>query len=271
MTFNHEKLKVYQRAILFNAKVCDWTSCWDARHAICDQMDRAAGSMVENNAIASASFSAMKSRSLDYAIGSALECAACLDLAGIKQFLDLESAWTEKEELSQVVRMLVGLRKAWSSQTKVRETEAKYGITTRVLFHHEELDVYRVALEVDELLANSEAICSLSSATFRRLDENLTGMILNIAEGNGRFSEADQFKFLGVSHESAIKLAARLDLCVIRGSIPVNDADVIKEQLARVSAMILAMLTDFREQEDSTMLTTKLPTKEASTDFIYSR
>ena len=52
MAFNHENLKVYQRTLSFNAKVSNWTGQWDRRHAIADQLFRAAGSMLENIAMA---------------------------------------------------------------------------------------------------------------------------------------------------------------------------------------------------------------------------
>ena len=127
MAFNHENLKVYQRTLSFNVKVGVWTAQWDSKHALCDQLSRAAGSMLENIAVASAAYSTMKLRGLDYAIGSSLECAACLDLAGIKQLLDRKSLHTEKEELSQILRMLVGLRKSWAqSGAVVREDSAEY-------------------------------------------------------------------------------------------------------------------------------------------------
>ena len=62
MAFNHDKLKVYQRALAFNRKVGLWVAQWDGRHAVCDQLSRAAGSMLENIAMASAACSAMKQR-----------------------------------------------------------------------------------------------------------------------------------------------------------------------------------------------------------------
>jgi hypothetical protein len=101
--FNHENLKVYQRTLRFNSKVCAWIGQWDSQHAVCDQLSRAVGSMLENIAMASAALSAMKPRSL--------ECAACLDLARIKRWPDADATCPEKEELSQPLRMLVGLRK----------------------------------------------------------------------------------------------------------------------------------------------------------------
>ena len=260
MAFNHENLKVYQRTLPFNVKVGVWTGQWDGKHAICDQLSRAAGSILENIAMASAAYSSLKLRRLDYAIGSSLECAACLDLADIKRLLDPESAYAEKEELSQILRMLVGLRKSWArSGLVVREESAEYSTQgewidkardkardkdsrERVLFHHETLDVYKVGLEAASAVCSSEAISRLSNSVFRRLDELLTSMILNIAEGNGRFSNADQARFLSTSHESAVKLAARLDLCVTQDLLPRKEVAEWKALLERVTVMTASMI-----------------------------
>ncbi len=260
MAFNHENLKVYQRTLLFNVKVGVWTAQWDSKHALCDQLSRAAGSMLENIAVASAAYSTMKLRGLDYAIGSSLECAACLDLAGIKQLLDMKSLHTEKQELSQILRMLVGLRKSWAqSGSVVCEDSSEYstprdGIDKArdkardeasgkgPLFHHETLDVYRVALEVAATLCCSETVPQLPNPAFRRLDQLLTSMVLNIADGNGRFSDADQARFLGTSHESAIKLAARLDLCVTQNLLPQDKVVGWKALLQRVSVMTSSLI-----------------------------
>ncbi len=51
MPFNHENLKVYQRTLPFNVKVGLWIRDWDSRHALCDQLSRAAASMLENAAL----------------------------------------------------------------------------------------------------------------------------------------------------------------------------------------------------------------------------
>ena len=260
MAFNHENLKVYQRTLAFNVKVGGWTADWDSKHALCDQLSRAAGSMLETIAMASAAYSSMKLRGLDYAAGSSLECAACMDLAGIKQLLDVKSVRMEKEELSQILRMLVGLRKSWAnSGMYVREDLPEYltqgdGIDKardkardkdwggKALFHHETLDVYRVALEAATAFCSSDAVSSLPKPVFRRLDQLHTSMVLNIAEGNGRFSDADQARFLGTSHESAIKLAARLDLCVAQNQLPRDEVAGWKTLLQRVAAMTLSMI-----------------------------
>jgi four helix bundle protein len=273
MAFNHENLKVYQRTLSFNVKVGVWTREWDGKHAICDQLSRAAGSILENTALASAAYSTMKCRGLDYAIGSSLECAACLDLAGIKRLLRAEQVCVEKEELAEILRMLVGLRKSWARVANiVRDESAWYGSTGagsddaceepvdkardeardehyggKVLFHHEKLDVYKVGIEAARAFCASDAVSQLPNPVFRRLDELLTSMVLNIAEGNGRFSDADQIRFLGSSHEGAVKLAARLDLCVTQALLPRDEVARWKELLQRVSVMTTSMIATMQE------------------------
>jgi len=267
MPFCHENLIVYQRTLDFNSKVSIWTGQWDSKHAVCDQMSRAAVSMLENIAMASAAYSGMKIRSVDYAIGSSLECAACLDLVRVKRLLDLNLIYEEKERLSQTLRMLIGLRKSWAKATSsVREdcegyeTEIVLDKTCdkewdsgkccvcenawsgKVLFHHETLDVYRTAISAAEMFSAVESVAHLSNPVFRRLDDLLTSMVLNIAEGNGRFSDADQTRFLGTSYESAVKLAARLDLCVTQGLLPQKEVGECKILLERVSAMTSSMV-----------------------------
>lgn len=38
-------------------------------------------------------------------------------------------------------------------------------------------------------------------------------MVLNLAEGNGRYAEQDRRSFLDIAEASAVKAAAYLDLC----------------------------------------------------------
>ena len=261
MNFNHENLHAYQRMLSFNVKASAWTNEWDSKHAICDQLSRAAESMLENVAVASAAYSSsMKHRYLNYAIGSSLECAGCLDLARVKRLLDAKTAYAEKDEISQILRMMVGLKKSWTqSAGMVREHDSDYSSDggdldkahdkardkegeEKPLFHHETLDVYKASIEAAAAFCTSEAVSRLPSHTFRKLDEFLTSMVLNIAEGNGRFSHADQARFLGTSHESVIKLAARLDLCVAQDLLPRGEVIGWKALLQRVSVMTSSMI-----------------------------
>ena len=253
MAFTHEKLKVYQNMLPFNGKVGAWTNEWDHRHSITDQLLRASASILENIAMACATYTTAKFRSLDYAIGSTLECAACLDIALLKRLLSENAANEGKIDLSHNLRMLVGLRKSWAeAPVEIREDSSKYTAMSEVggnyserrfLFNHETLDVYRVGIEVAGSFCRSEAVAHLPLPTFRRLDELLTSMILNIAEGNGRFSHADQMRFLNTTNESALKLAARLDICATQNLLPYSEVAPLKANLERVVGMSAAMIT----------------------------
>jgi hypothetical protein len=114
----------------------------------------------------------------------------------------------------------------------------------QVFFHHEKLDVYRLSIETAKAFSSSEVVCCLPITVFRRLDELLTSVVLNIAEGNGRFSNVDQRRFLDTSHEAAVKMAARLDLYVIQGLLPEKEVKGWKDFLERISVMTSSMVME---------------------------
>jgi four helix bundle protein len=257
MPFSHESLTVYQRTLAFNARVASWIVHWDPKHAICDHLPRAAEGILDNIATASASVSAMKARSLDYAIGSTLECAACLDIAYIRRLAGTGDAPGEKDSLAELLRMLVGLRRAWEPRV-VREAGAVYGSTEGgddeaydkacdeggeepALFHHEKLDVYKISLEVIRCVTASQSFQGLPAKMYRRLDELLTSVLLNVAEGNGRFSNAEHHRFLATAHEASVKAAAKLDLYAVQGLLPGGEVAPWKALLERVAGMTAAM------------------------------
>ena len=115
--FDHEKLDVYREAIAFVA----WQSAileaavriGDVR----DQLDRASTSIPLNIAEGNGKY-APKDRCcfFDIAHGSALECAAGLDILVAKTKLTPEQIRPGKERLHKIVRMLMGLIKRNSTR-----------------------------------------------------------------------------------------------------------------------------------------------------------
>lgn len=144
----HEKLKVYGKGLAIVANLARHSGAWDKRHAVVDQLCRASESIVLNLAEGVRLRSpSQKQQVLDYAVGSALECAACLDIAVIKQFLLPELAATEKCSLCEVVRMLIGLRRSWEKSV-LREQPPAFASPKppKWYFAHEPLDVYQAGL-----------------------------------------------------------------------------------------------------------------------------
>ena len=77
--FSHLKLRVYEKALASVARLAAYSGQWDKRHAVVDQLQRASESIVLNIAEGARLWTSCHKRHLlDYAIGSTLECAACL-------------------------------------------------------------------------------------------------------------------------------------------------------------------------------------------------
>lgn len=108
--FDHEKLRVYQEALRFVGFIDPILGELPAKVAVRDQLDRASLSIVLNIAEGNGKRSRPdRCRFLDIARGSALECAACLDVLVVKNLLAPTRGVEGKDILVQVVSMLVGL------------------------------------------------------------------------------------------------------------------------------------------------------------------
>lgn len=77
----------------------------------------------------------------------------------------------------------------------------------------------------------------LSNRLLLQLDEAGTSVVLNIAEGNGRYAELDHRRFLQIAQSSAVKGAVYLDLCLQRALMDEAEATSGKEFLRRISDM----------------------------------
>lgn len=124
--FDHEKLKAYQRAIDFVAWVTPVIEGLEKSRAVREQLDRASTSVPLNIAEGNAKFS-MKDRCryLDIADGSAVECAAALDVLVAQNRLQAAEVLEGKVILHEVVSLIVGLRNY--AQSRIAEESEPYG------------------------------------------------------------------------------------------------------------------------------------------------
>ena len=110
--FDHEKLNVYHEALDFVGHATELLERVPKRVAVYDQLDRASTAIPLNIAEGTGKFTPPdRCRYYDTAHGSALECAACLDVLVVKKILKQEIT-EAKAVLIKVVSMLVGLIKA---------------------------------------------------------------------------------------------------------------------------------------------------------------
>jgi four helix bundle protein len=115
--FDHEKMNVYQASIKFVTWATELISKVEGKAAVKDQLDRASTSIPLNIAEGNGKFAIRdRCRFLDFARGSTLECAAGLDVLVAKHFADIATIVSGKEQLFEIVSMLVGLIKSLTSR-----------------------------------------------------------------------------------------------------------------------------------------------------------
>jgi four helix bundle protein len=128
--FDHEKLEVYQQALSFCGWAGDLINEISGKAAAKDQLDRASTSIPLNIAEGNGKFSnADRSRFLEMARGSALECAGALDVLVARKLAAADRIVAGKEQLVAIVKMLIGLLKRFSGRAGVlNEDEPSYGL-----------------------------------------------------------------------------------------------------------------------------------------------
>jgi four helix bundle protein len=218
----HEKLHAYQHALSVYSRLGEPIASLSPGPAALDHLDRALESILENIVTANSQRSTDARRhSFGVACGSALECAACLDILGIRTKLDTGQREGAKKDLQRIVAMVVGL--ARTDNFRVRERAGPWKSRNHASqaqdFDHERLDVYQLSLElvrwVDQLIGNH----GLKPRYDTKLDSSSTSIVLNIAEGNGRFTSSDHRKFIDIAYQSTLKCLVAIDL-VVAGRSP---------------------------------------------------
>jgi four helix bundle protein len=137
--FDHEKLDVYREAIAFCAWVGELLNEIAAKAAAKYQLDRASTSIPLNIAEGNGKFSGKdRARFLEIARGSALECAACLDVLVARKLVTPEQIENAKENLARIVQMLMGMLRLFSDRADfLREGEGEYGFEHEQEHEHE--------------------------------------------------------------------------------------------------------------------------------------
>jgi len=115
--FDHEKLEVYQEAIAFIAWLSVLLESTARAGEVKDHLDGASTSIALNIAEGNGKYSLKdRCRFFDTAHGSALECAAGLDILVAKAKSTPDQIRPGKERLQGIVRMLIGLIKRNSTR-----------------------------------------------------------------------------------------------------------------------------------------------------------
>jgi len=248
----HEKLRVYQRGLDHVAWMDSVLAGIEQSSVVLDHWSRAAESILENIANGNSRRSrGDRNRYFDVAIGSALECAACLDICYQRKMIGVDQLVAGKKMLQPIVNMTIGLRDAESTYVK-EACEPYVADRSEVFFAHEGLDAYKMALRLVSWFHGFLGDVDIGASYVKRLDKCTTSIVLNIAEGNGRFHEAEQKHFLDIAHTCAMRTAACLDILEVRKQVAQPQIAEGRQVLARIVPLVLGLRcylddTDSRE------------------------
>jgi len=109
-------------------------------------------------------------------------------------------------------------------------------------FDHEKLHVYQMALQ---FVAWSEEIIQRlpkSLAATDQLDRASTSIVLNIAEGNGKFTSPDRCRFFDIARGSTLECAGCLDVLWAKKRISEGDANIGKDTLVQIVSMLVGLI-----------------------------
>ena len=109
-------------------------------------------------------------------------------------------------------------------------------------FSHERLDVYRTSLEfLSHASSMIESLPRGRSDLADQLDRASTSIVLNIAEGAGKFAKRDKRRFYQIAMGSVTECAAILDVCAGLRAIDGPRFAESKVLLERILAMLVKL------------------------------
>jgi four helix bundle protein len=112
----------------------------------------------------------------------------------------------------------------------------------KIYFDHEKLDVYRKALTFAQWTEVILERVPKSAAVHNQLDRARTSIVLNISEGNGRFTPADRCKFFDIARGSGLESAGCLDLIFIKKLISEPELEEGKTILKDVISLLVGLI-----------------------------
>ena len=190
--------------------------------------------------------SAARANYLDVAIGSTHECAASLDVCLARCVMDESAHTAGTQKLWRIRGMLLGLKRA-SIPLTVREEHAQYGTSK---FPFAVLDMYQVSLHGVRWIQQFIEALTPRTRTQCKLDTSTTGTVLNIAEGHGRETVADQNRFMKMAQEHAYQTLLMLDLMAARNEATESRIAEGKATQVRVITMLHAWCERNEQRND---------------------
>lgn len=112
----------------------------------------------------------------------------------------------------------------------------------KAIFDHEKLNVYQTSIKFVVWLQDILQGIPKKHAVHDQLDRSSTSIILNIAEGNGKYSSRDRCRYFDIARGSALESAAALDILSAKALIKLEIAEFGKEMLREIVSMLVGLI-----------------------------
>jgi four helix bundle protein len=109
-------------------------------------------------------------------------------------------------------------------------------------FDHEKLNVYKRS--IDFIKWTNKLIRKINSknSTIDQLERASDSIVLNISEGNGKYTPRDKCRYFDISRGSAMESAACLDVLLAKNLISIEENDEGKKFLVEIVKMLMGLI-----------------------------
>jgi four helix bundle protein len=113
---------------------------------------------------------------------------------------------------------------------------------SEVYFDHEKLKVYQKSLEYVEWIFDILDKLKSRSSIIDQIERASESILLNIAEGNGKYSGKDKCRYFDISRGSSLECAACLDIMFKKKLIDQEIKTSGKLQLKEIVSMLIGLI-----------------------------
>jgi four helix bundle protein len=111
-----------------------------------------------------------------------------------------------------------------------------------IIFDHEKLKVYQTAIQFIAWLHQLLKSIPKTNAVHNQIDRSSTSIALNIAEGNGKYSNKDRSRYFDIARGSALESAAALDILSAKDLIKPKETETGKIMLKEIVSMLIGLI-----------------------------
>jgi four helix bundle protein len=112
----------------------------------------------------------------------------------------------------------------------------------KVWFELEKLEVYQESIHFVVWLSDVLEPMARLGDVKDQLDRASTSISLNLAEGNGKYSNKDRCRFFDTARASALECAAALDVLVAKRKLTLPDIQPGKQRLQHIVRMLMGLI-----------------------------